>query len=77
MKTRLSPSEYNSVANDLKTMKDIYWEVFRAMTRRFPKNSRTIKKLLKLDRSLTELYYQTEDEFFKDYPEKELKDFGK
>ena len=77
MKKRLSADEYAIAAKQLRTMKDIYWDLFRTMNGRFPKNSKTTKKLLKLDDAITDLYYQTEDEFFKDFPEKELKDFGK
>lgn len=77
MKKRLSADEYSIAAKRLRTMKDIYWDLFHTMNGHFPKNSKTTKKLLKLDDAITDLYCQTEDEFFKDFPEKELKDFGK
>lgn len=66
---RLSPDEYHEVAAKIRAMKDIYWDVFHDMTGRFPKNSRTIRKLLKLDDAITSLYYQAESEYFKDNPD--------
>ena len=74
---RLSGEEYKNLAQEIKLMQEIYWDVFRAVRGRYPKNSKIMKKLLALDGALYELYYQMEQEFFKDYPDKELRDYGK
>ena len=77
MKQHLTVSEYQEIASRVRLMQELYWDIFRGMTGRFPKNGKTIRKLLRLDATITSLYYQMEYEFFQDYPEKELKDFGR
>ena len=77
MKPRLSETEYNEVTGKLIEMRELYRETFKIMTGRFPKNGQAIRKLLTLGNVIDALYYQTEEEFFRDYPEKELRDFGK
>ena len=69
MKPRLSKEEYIKLGKELKFMRGIYWRVFRKTTGNFPKRSRTINYLLKLDKDLTGLYYQVEADFLKDYPD--------
>lgn len=77
MKERLSEDEYLVLANELKTMQNNYWRVFRIMTGRFPKSERTIQNLIALNVALMKLDYQVEDEFFKDFPDRELRDYRK
>ena len=76
MKQYLTVEEYQEIANRIKLMQELYWDIFHGLTGRFPKNGKTIQRMLKLDKTISSLYYQVEDEFFRDYPEKELKDFG-
>ena len=77
MKQYLTVEEYQEIANRIKLMQELYWDIFHGLTGRFPKNGKTIQRMLKLDKTISSLYYQVEDEFFRDYPEKELKDFGR
>ena len=77
MKRRLTVDEYQEIASRIRLMQELYWDIFRGMTGRFPKNGEAIRKLIKMGDTITSLYYQVEDEFFQDYPEKELKDFGR
>lgn len=77
MKERLSEDEYMVLANEIKTMQDNYWRVFRMMTGRFPKSERTIQNLIALNVALMKLDYQVEHEFFQDFPEKNLRDYRK
>ena len=74
---RLSKEQYKSVADKLRTMQRIYWDTFHMVSGNFPKNSKAVKALLAIDRDITRLYYQMQEEFFKDYPEEELHDYGR
>lgn len=74
---RLSKAQYGSVADKLRTMQRIYWDTFHMVSGNFPKSSKTVKSLLAIDRDITRLYCQMQDEFFKDYPEEELKYYGR
>ena len=76
LKKRLSKEEYQTLAKKQRAMKDIYWEVFRIMTGCFPKNSKAIKKLLSVDNATSSLYYETELEFFRDFPDSGPPDFS-
>ena len=77
MKTRLSAEEYHEVAAKIKTIHDTYWQVFRIVTGHFPKSDSTIQNLIALNVAIMKLDYQLEDEFFKDFPDKNLQDYRK
>lgn len=75
MKKRLSEAEYKEVAQYIRTMGECYWEAFRMTTGHFPKNGKTIRRLLALNRAWMEFDYAMEDEFFRDFPEKKLAEY--
>lgn len=77
MKTRLSESEYLAVASEMRSLQDTYWRVFRMMTGHFPKSDKTIQNLIALNVAIMKLDYQLEHEFFKDFPDKNLRDYRK
>ena len=74
---RLSKEQYKSVADKLRTMQRIYWDTFHMVSGNFPKNGKAVRALLAIDKDITRLYYQMQEEFFKDYPEEELSDYGR
>ena len=76
MRPRLSNDDYCTLAKMLMTARDTHLDMFHIMNGNFPKYSRTMRKLLKLETAISELYFQLEDEFFRDYPEEE-NDYGK
>ena len=77
MKQRLSESEYLAVASEMRSLQDTYWRVFRMMTGHFPKSDKTIQDLIALNVAIMKLDYQLEHEFFKDFPDKNLRDYRK
>ena len=77
MKQHLTVDEYQEIANRIKLMQEVYRDIFHATSGRFPKNGQTIQKMLRMGDAIASLYYQVEYEFFHDYPEKGLKDFGR
>ena len=72
MKPRLSNEDYCVLAHMLITSRELQSDMFHMVEGKFPKRSKTIKKLLKLESAISALYDQLEDEFFRDYPEKEV-----
>jgi len=72
---RLSKQEYATIAQNIKTMREIYWDTFLMINGKFPKNEKTMRSKWDLDRTLSRTYYQLEREFFKDYPEAKQSDY--
>lgn len=76
-KTRFSEAEYRETGKKIKAIHADCLDLFHLVNGHFPKNSATIRQALKVTELLSFLYYDVEHEYFKDFPEKELKDFGK
>ena len=66
---RLSKEQYATVAENLKTMRAIFWDTFLMVNGKFPKNDKTMRSFWDMERNLSRTYYQMEREFFRDYPE--------
>ena len=72
---RLSKEEYATIAENIKTMREIFWDTFLMIDGKFPKNDKTMRSMWDLERNLSRTYYQLEREFFKDYPEAKQSDY--
>jgi hypothetical protein len=72
---RLSREQYKKIANNIKTMREIYWDTFLIINGKFPKNEKTMRSMWDLERNLSRTYYQLEREFFKDFPEAKQSDY--
>lgn len=72
---RLSREQYKKIANNIKIMREIYWDTFLIINGKFPKNDKTMRSMWDLERNLSRTYYQLEREFFKDYPEAKQSDY--
>ena len=66
---RLSREQYSTIAQNLKTMREIFWDTFLIVDGKFPKNDKTMRSFWALERELSRTYYQMEREFFRDYQE--------
>jgi hypothetical protein len=75
MKPRLSNKDYCILSQMLITSRELQSDMFQLVNGKFPKYSKTMRKLLKLENAISDLYFQLEDEFFRDYPE-EVQDYG-
>ena len=76
-KKRLSKDEYRKLNRDIKVITELYWKIFRQMTGRFPKNSKAIKSLLRVNLALMSLDFDVGREFLNDFPNEEVNDYGK
>ena len=72
---RLSKEQYATIAQNIKTMREIYWDTFLMINGKFPKNEKTMRSFWDLERGLSRAYYQMEHEFFRDYPEAKQSDY--
>ena len=72
---RLSRAQYATIANNIKTMREIYWDTFLMINGKFPKNEKTMRSMWDLERTLSRTYYQLEREFFRDFPEAKQSDY--
>ena len=72
---RLSREQYATIANNIKTMREIYWDTFLMINGKFPKNEKTMRSMWDLERTLSRTYYQLEREFFRDFPEAKQSDY--
>ena len=74
-KVRLSKEQYSTVAQNIKTMREIFWDTFMTVNGKFPKNEKTMRSFWDMERSLSRTFYQMEQEFFRDYPEARRSDY--
>ena len=72
---RLSREQYATIANNIRTMREIYWDTFLMINGKFPKNDKTMRSMWDLERTLSRTYYQLEREFFRDFPEAKQSDY--
>ena len=72
---RLTKEQYSTIAENLKTMREIFWDTFLMVNGKFPKNDKTMRSFWDMERNLSRTFYQMEREFFRDYPEARLSDY--
>jgi hypothetical protein len=75
IKVRLSKEQYATIAQNIKTMREIFWDSFLIVKGQFPKNDKTMRSFWDLERNLSRTYYQMEREFFRDYPDAKVSDY--
>lgn len=76
MQPRLPKEDYCILAHMLVTSRELQNDMFDMVRGKFPKNSKAIRKLIKMESAISAAYYQLETEFFRDYPEEEEPDYG-
>ncbi len=72
---RLSKEQYSTVAQNIKTMREIFWDTFLIVDGKFPRNDKTMRSFWDMERNLSRTFYQMEQEFFRDYPEARQSDY--